>query len=265
MLDNQREDHQIKVLADTMKREIAAIHQMRPAMIAIDGPAGAGKSTIGYKLATLLDFFYFDTGIMYRAATYAGLQRQSDLTDSKRMGELVQSLEINVLPSVAKPGAPPQTAVQVDGEDITVHLRTRQVDRNVSVVSAHAPVRQALSTQQRRIGERYGSGQADKRGIVMVGRDIGTVVLPMAPLKIYMVASLAERARRRFVEEQQRGKTVTLEQVVSAIERRDQTDSERALSPLRRAHDAIELDTSEMDTTAVVRALLTIAHEQQSQ
>ncbi|MEZ4614057.1 MAG: (d)CMP kinase [Caldilineaceae bacterium] len=152
--------------------------------------------------------------------------------------------------------------VHIDGIDVTGLLRTPTIDRNVSIVSAHAHVREALSAQQRRIGLHFGSGQAEKAGIVMAGRDIGTVVLPDAPLKIFMVASVAERARRRFCELRKKGKATTLSQVLDEIERRDQLDSQRALSPLRRAQDALEIDTSEMAADEVLETILTLAADQ---
>lgn len=265
-MDPQMEDFDLdRPLALLMDAEIAAIQRMRPAIVAIDGPAGAGKSTIGHQLAQLLDFLFFDTGIMYRALTHTALQRQLELTNPQAMGELAHTTTITVIP--VEPGENDTVAattycyVRVDDVDITAQLRLPEVDRNVSVVSAHALVRRALSEQQRRIGHYYGSGTAEKQGIVMAGRDIGTVVLPDAPLKVFMVASLAERARRRFCEQRKKGKAVTLSAVVDEIERRDRIDSERDLSPLRRAIDAVELDTSEMSTEEVVQAILDIAND----
>lgn len=265
-MDQQMEEYPLDIPIETlMNAEIAAIQRMRPAIVAIDGPAGAGKSTIGHQLAQILDFLFFDTGIMYRALTYTALQRQLDLTDAQAMGDLAQTATITVIPVEAdtpeQPAANPYCYVRVDDVDITSQLRLPEVDRNVSVVSAHALVRRALSEQQRRIGHHYGTGTAEKQGIVMAGRDIGTVVLPDAPLKVFMVASLAERARRRFCEQRKKGKDVTLATVVDEIERRDRIDSERDLSPLRRAIDAVELDTSEMSTEEVVQTILDIAND----
>ncbi|MCB0061825.1 MAG: (d)CMP kinase [Caldilineaceae bacterium] len=265
-MDQQTEEHLLDIPIETlMDAEIAAIQRMRPAIVAIDGPAGAGKSTIGHQLAQILDFLFFDTGIMYRAITYTAIERQLTLTDAQAMGELAHSITITVVPvkpeEAAQMAVNPYCYVRVDNVDITAHLRRPEVDRNVSVVSAHALVRRALSEQQRRIGHYYGGGTAEKQGIVMVGRDIGTAVLPDAPLKVFMVASLAERARRRFCEQRKKGKIVTLSTVVDEIARRDRIDSERDLSPLRRAIDAVELDTSEMNTEEVVQAILDIAND----
>jgi cytidylate kinase len=267
-MDKQKQTEQVNAAPSTatlMDVEIAVMQAMRPAIIAIDGPAGAGKSTIGHQLAQLLDFLFFDTGIMYRAVTCVALQRQLDLSDPEVMGALAHAIVIDVIPVNREEhqllAAGIYCHVQVDGLDITAQLRTTEVDRNVSIVSAHALVRQALSDQQRRIGYQYGTGTHEKLGIVMAGRDIGTVVLPDAPLKIFMSASLAERARRRFCEQRKKGKSVTFSKVVNEIERRDRIDSERDLSPLRRAVDAIELDTSEMDTEEVVETILNIAND----
>lgn len=242
--------------------QIAAVLTLRPAIIAIDGPAGAGKSTVGYHLAQILDFLFFDTGIMYRAVTWTAFQQNLDIYEAETMGALAQRMKIDITVS-DEPSQ--QCLVHVDGQDVTPYLRTLDVDQNVSIVSAHAHVRQALSMQQRRIGEHYGSGNADKRGIVMAGRDIGTVVLPQAKVKIFMEATLVERARRRFCEVRKKGRKAQITQIIEEIKQRDKIDSERSLSPLRRADDALELDTSNMTTEEVVYEILAIAAEQAEQ
>ncbi len=246
--------------------EIKIIRNMRPAIIAIDGPAGAGKSTIGHELARLLDFLFFDTGIMYRAVTWAALEEGLNLQDATLVGELARTIEITVVPVAEEEQSELiggiYCHVHIDGLEVTAQLRSPMIERNVSIISAHPQVREALCEQQRRIGLHYGSGNAEKGGIVMAGRDIGTVVLPDAPLKIYMVASLAERARRRFCEQRKKGKTITLSQVLYEIETRDALDSQRALSPLRPADDAIEVDTSQMGTAEVLETLLLLASDQ---
>jgi cytidylate kinase len=151
--------------------------------------------------------------------------------------------------------------VLVQGEDVTWQIRTPEIDQNVSVVSANPAVRRALSERQRRIGLRYGEGRAEKPGVVMVGRDIGTVILPSAPLKIYMDASVEERARRRYLEMRQRGKPAKFAQVLEDVRKRDKLDSERALSPLRKAEDAIVVDTSELTPAQVAARILSLAAE----
>ncbi len=244
---------------DERQKGIAALHALHPAIIAIDGPAAAGKSTIGYGLAQLIGYLYFDTGIMYRAVTHAALAHALDVHNGQAVGALAQQIQIDITP------APPAEAhegfvnVYIDNENVTAHLRTPQVDRTVSIISAHPLVRDALSAQQRRIAQHYGSGDAERPGIVMVGRDIGTVVLPDAKFKIYMDASLTERARRRYGEQRAKGKDVQMAQVMEELERRDTLDSQRAHSPLRPATDAVLIDTSDLSTEEVIRGLLLIA------
>jgi cytidylate kinase len=239
---------------------LAAIRALQPAIIAIDGPAAAGKSTIGYQLAQRLHYLYFDTGIMYRAVTYAALQRGLDPHDAAAVGAVAQAIQIDITP------APPEQAqdhfvnVHIDHKDVTGYLRTPEVDRTVSIVSAYPVVRDALSNQQRRIAQRYGSGAAERPGIVMVGRDIGTVVLPAAKLKIYMEASLAERARRRYHELRAKGRPVSIDQIMEELQQRDRLDSERAHSPLRPADDAVMIDTSDLSTAEVIHAILAVAY-----
>ncbi len=171
-----------------------------PKIIAIDGPAASGKSTIAQKLAEHLGYLYFDTGVMYRAATLAALRKFGSVENEQAVTELTQMLQIDVNPPGEKDGR--MYDVLLNGEDITWGIRTAEVDQNVSQVAAYRGVREALSDQQRRIGQR-GS-------VVMVGRDIGTVVLPEAELKIFLDASVDERARRRYEEMQCRGQDFKL-------------------------------------------------------
>ena len=161
-----------------------------PSMIAIDGPAAAGKSTVAQRLAARLGYLYFDTGIMYRAVTLAALDRGMDLQDEPAVTRLAQELVIDILPPGEEDGR--QTTVLVDGRDVTWALRRPEVDAHVSLVSAYAEVRRALTLRQREVGMR---GR-----VVMVGRDIGTVVLPQADLKIYLDATVDVRAMRRYRE-----------------------------------------------------------------
>ena len=234
---------------------------LNPAIVAIDGPAASGKSTIGYQLAQTLGFLFFDTGVMYRAVTWVALDRRIDMADGDALGRLAQAIRLDIRPPGQTDQDGRQCTVLADGEDITWKIRLGEVDRNVSLVSAVGEVRRALSLQQRRIGLHYGSGEAELTGIVMVGRDIGTVVLPAAGLKIYLDASPEERARRRFTELQQRGKDADLEQIHRDIIRRDRQDSERALSPLRAAADATVVDTTSLTPEQVVETLLDLVYD----
>lgn len=228
---------------------------LRPAIIAIDGPAGSGKSTIGFAVAGLCSFLFFDTGIMYRAVTLAALQRGVAIEDESGVTELAETVHIDL----AAPGDDEedgrQTSVLLDGNDVTWTIRTPIVDKHVSPVAAYAGVRAALTVQQRRIAQRYGRGDADMPGIVLVGRDTGTVVAPDAAVKIYMDASADERARRRHVELAGRGQVAAFENVLRDILRRDEIDSHRAVAPLRAADDAVHVDTTGMSPQAVVAAV----------
>jgi len=238
--------------------------RLRPAVIAIDGPAASGKSTVGYALASALDFLFFDTGMMYRAVTWAALQRRLDVEDSAVMGQLARDIPVDVRAPDDSELDGRHSTVIVGGEDITHAIRSPQVDRSVSPVSAHAPVREALAGHQRRIALRYGKGTADKAGVVMVGRDIGTVVIPEAPLKVYLDATAEERAWRRCKELTERtGQPLDADgyaRVLEDINRRDRIDSGRALSPLRAAEDAVTVDTTEMTVAEVVQAILRLLH-----
>ncbi|MCC7130918.1 MAG: cytidylate kinase [Anaerolineae bacterium UTCFX2] len=208
-----------------------------PEVIAIDGPAASGKSTIGKKLADELGFLFFDTGVMYRAVTWAALSAGADLNDEAEITRLAETVIIDILPPSRADGR--NCDIILDGTDITWDIRRAEVDRNVSLVSAYPGVRLALTTQQRRIGLR---GK-----VVMVGRDIGTAVMPEASLKIYLTASTEERARRRYLEQRQRGGQASFSEVLADIHERDQIDSTRAIAPLRPASDAVILDTDGMD------------------
>ncbi len=226
-------------------------------MIAIDGPAASGKSTIGLALAQRLGYVFFDTGIMYRAVTWAAAERSLAADDEAASGALAETLDIDILPAGAAIDGRTAT-VMVDGTDVTWALRTAAVDRNVSAVSAHAAVRAALTRQQRQVGLRYSEGSAERPGIVMVGRDIGTAVLPEAPLKVYLDASPQERARRRHAELAARGQDVPVEQIHAEILTRDALDSGRAVAPLRPAADAVHIDTTGLTPEAVVERILAL-------
>lgn len=237
----------------------SAAATLQPAIIAIDGPAASGKSTVGYQVAQALNFLFFDTGVMYRAVTWAAQEAGSDPADQDAMDTLANRIVIDVAPPGPDQNDGRQCTVLVDGEDVTWAIRAPAVDRAVSTVSAQPAVREALSRQQRRIGLLYGSGQGDKPGMVMVGRDIGTVVLPDAGLKIFLDASPAERARRRFCELRRRGKEIAFEDVYDDMVDRDRVDTERAHSPLRAADDALIVDTSELSPAAAAAAIVQLA------
>ncbi len=213
-----------------------------PKIITIDGPSASGKSTLGQKLAHALGYLYFDTGVMYRAVTLLALRRGIDIGDETAITALAEQAQIDVrLPSVQDGRA---YDVILDGQDVTWDIRRPDVEAQVSPVSAYAGVRTALSAQQRRIGE-HGR-------VVMVGRDIGTVVLPEAELKIYLDASAEERARRRFLELRERHEPADYQQILEAMQRRDRIDSSRTVAPLRPASDAHILCSNGLDADQVL-------------
>jgi len=212
-----------------------------PNILAIDGPAASGKSTLGRRLAEALGYLFFDTGVMYRAVTWGALQLGIPITDEPAVTALAENSQIDICPPSRMDGR--SCDVLLDGQDITWEIRRPEVDANVSPVSVYADVRRALTAQQRRIGLR---GQ-----VVMVGRDIGTVVLPEADLKIYLDASAEVRARRRTDETLQRGEEADYEQILAGVRQRDQIDSSRAVAPLRPAEDAVILDSDQLDADEV--------------
>lgn len=220
--------------------------------IAIDGPAASGKTTLGKNLAEELAYLFFDTGNMYRVITWAALSRNIDIRDEPAITHLAETADIDVQPATQADGR--SADVLVDGQDVTWQIRRPEVDANVSIVSTYPGVRQALSAQQRRIGLRG--------GVVMVGRDIGTVVLPEAELKIYLDASAEQRAQRRYQELVERGETADYDQILAGVRNRDQIDSTRAVAPLRPASDAIILDSDRLDADQVLaQALRLVRHE----
>jgi cytidylate kinase len=204
-----------------------------PNIIAIDGPAASGKSTLAKRLAGFLNYLYFDTGVMYRAVTWIVIQRDVAFDDETSITKLAETIPIDVKPASKNDGR--DYDVLVEGQDITWEIRQPDVEANVSVVSAYPGVRKALSAQQRRVGLR---GK-----VVMVGRDIGTVVLPEAQLKIYLDASVEERARRRYEERAALGNNLSSDAILEAMRKRDQIDSTREIAPLQAASDAIVIDS----------------------
>lgn len=218
-----------------------------PRAITIDGPAGSGKSTLGATLAQQLGFIYFDTGVMYRALTLAVINHHVDPTDSQAVTVLAERCRIGVHAPTHDDGR--QYTITLDDVDVTWEIRQQQVERLVSQVAAHPSVRQIMRAQQRAIGL---AGD-----VVMVGRDIGSIVLPEAPLKIYLDVSIAERTRRRIAELTQRGEHIDAEALAESIRIRDERDSH----VMQAAPDAIHLngDTLSPDQT-VADVLALVAH-----
>ena len=199
-------------------------------IVAIDGPAASGKSTTAKMVAKKLEMTYLDTGAMYRAVTLALLRSNTDLDDYDSVCQVVDELELDIYDKGSK------TIVKLDGEDVSQAIRSMPVTENVSVVSAMKYVRQTMVEIQRNIGK--------KTNCVVEGRDIGTVVFPDAEFKIFMVADVNMRAERRFKDFYEMGENRSFQEVLADLKRRDEKDSTRAYSPLQKADEAIEIDTS---------------------
>lgn len=221
--------------------------------IAIDGPAASGKSTLAKELAGELGFLYFDTGVMYRAVTLAALRRGVPVDNEEEVSAIARALDLDVRPPSDHDGR--QYDVIMDGEDVTWAIRSPEVDRNVSQVSMYAGVREAMTRRQRQIGAR---GE-----VVMVGRDIGTVVLPDADLKIFLDASVEARAQRRLEECKSRGEAVEYEDILEDMRKRDRIDSTRELAPLQVASDAILLINTELSVEQELEKVLEIITTQE--
>ena len=219
---------------------------MKKIVVAIDGPAGAGKSTIAKLAAEKLGYAYIDTGAMYRSGAWKFLQTGKPF-DEDFISGLSKTMLIDFKPEAKI------NRVFVDGTEVTDAIRTPEVTAIVSRVAAIGAVREAMVDQQRRMGE--------AGGVLMDGRDIGTVVFPNAQLKIFLTASVEERARRRYAEMVAKGQQVDLQQLQADIAERDKQDSERAISPLRQAEDALLLDTSDMGISEVTDRILQLVQE----
>ena len=222
-------------------------------IIAIDGPAGAGKSSVTKEVAKRLGFACLDTGAMYRSVAWQAVRDGVAFSDETRLGEIARSCEIEFRHEA---GDPSPKSVLIAGVDVTSAIRTAEIDKAVSPVSAVVPVREALIEQQRRIGL---SGN-----YVVEGRDIGTVVFPEAEVKVFLTASNEERARRRVLQNQERGVGSTnYEEVLADIIRRDEADSSRAASPLEPAADAVILDSTAHSIEEVVEMICELGRKAQ--
>jgi len=209
--------------------------------IAIDGPAAAGKSTVAKIVAKDLSYIYIDTGAMYRALTYIALKQNLDIENEEKLANMLSSINI-----ILKPVQEGQL-VFVNNEDVTDVIRSNEVTRNVSIVAKHPKVREEMVRRQRKM--------ANGGGVVMDGRDIGTHVLPNAELKIFLKASVEERAKRRFEENLKKGFESDLEKLKEEIRKRDKLDSEREVAPLKKADDAVEIDTTSLTIDEVVEKI----------
>ncbi len=224
--------------------KVRAANARKPLTIAVDGPSGSGKSTVGYALAQRIGATFVDTGLMYRALTLAALERNVDPDDGEALGRLAREVRIEVRRPRHEQTDRRET-VLLDRRDVTKEARAPRIDRVVSSVSRHAPVRDAMLHVQRAAARRHDT--------VMVGRDIGTVVLPDATLKVFLTAAAAVRAARRAAE---MGRPDRLSRYLAEIEERDAADIGREVAPLRKAPGALVLDTGELDVAGCVEAIV---------
>lgn len=214
--------------------------------IAIDGPAASGKSSVGIKLANSLGFLFLDTGIMYRAVTLKALNMGLDIYDSEMVSELAEKIRIEITRPTKDDGR--LNDVRVEGQDVTWQIREKRVNDSVSQVSTYPRVRSAMTEQQKIMAENV--------NIVMVGRDIGTIVLPCAKYKFFLSASIEERAKRRHKEEIDQGKKIEIGSIIENLRSRDETDSGRKIAPLAPAEDAILIETTNKNLDQVVEEIL---------
>ncbi|MDX8364833.1 (d)CMP kinase [Cytobacillus sp. IB215665] len=215
--------------------------------IAIDGPAAAGKSTVAKIIAEQLSYVYIDTGAMYRTITYNALLNELNLDDEKALIHLLKDTDIQLKPS--KDGQ----IVFMNGKNVTEEIRKDDISNQVSIVAKHKLVREEMVLRQQRF--------AQNGGVVMDGRDIGTHVLPDAEVKVFLLASVEERAKRRHEENINKGYDSNIEQIMNDIELRDKLDSEREIAPLKKAPDAIEIDTTSYSILEVVNMIMDIVKE----
>ena len=219
---------------------------LKPQLIAIDGPVAVGKSSVGLRLANRLGYIFFDTGMIYRAFTWKVLKSDVSPDDEQKLCQLADTTEFNFTPW--KEGT---LSVYVDGVNISSKLLCTEIEERVALIAKVVGVRQVMVSQQRKLAER---GK-----VVMAGRDIGTVVLPWAELKIFLTASTEERARRRYQELSKRGENSSLETVLADLKKRDELDINRTISPLKPAEDAIIINTENLSLEQVVDKICTLA------
>ncbi|OGV97698.1 MAG: cytidylate kinase [Nitrospinae bacterium RIFCSPLOWO2_02_39_17] len=222
----------------------SSIFNLQSIIVAIDGPAGSGKSTIAKMMAEKLKFRYIDTGAMYRTVALKAIKNNIPLTDEKRVSDIAKTIEIEFQVNNNN------QSIYMDGENVTLKIRDENIGKGASIVSAYSDVRNAMLLKQREMGK---SG-----GIVMEGRDIGTVVFPDAHIKFFLDASVEERGRRRFIELKEKGEKVTLDKIITDIKKRDKNDTSRNLAPLKRSDDSIVIDTTGISIDGVVKNMLQI-------
>jgi CMP/dCMP kinase len=215
--------------------------------IAIDGPAAAGKSTVAKLVAEKLSYLYLDTGAMYRALTYKAIQQHIDLQDENKLMEILQQTKISLLPGESG------QLVFLDDQEVTNEIRTASVTNSVSIVAKHSLVRREMVARQQEF--------AIDGGVVMDGRDIGTHVLPHAEVKVFLIASVEERAVRRHLENEKKGFPSDIEKLKEEIALRDKLDSEREVAPLKKADDAVAIDTTSLSINEVVDEIMSLAQE----
>ncbi|MBN2304903.1 MAG: (d)CMP kinase [Anaerolineae bacterium] len=207
-----------------------------PSTIAVDGPAGSGKSAVSFAVAKRIGYLFVDTGAFYRAVTLLALEENIDVHNAEAVTTLARRAQLDMTPDLAADGR--QYTLLADGRDITLDIHAPQVDANVSAVAANPGVRAALLDAQRSI--------AARGNVIMAGRDIATVVLPDADIKIYIDASLDQRAERRYQQRLKNGEPADLDEIREGLRKRDETDSQRDVAPLLRTPDAVYLDTSDL-------------------
>jgi cytidylate kinase len=220
-------------------------------IIALDGPSGAGKSTLGRMIARELNLLYLDTGAMYRAAALAVIEAGVSLTDRTAIAEVVARADINL------EGDPDSLQVRLNGRDVSEEIRTEEVSHSSSVISTIPEVRRILVNRQREMGRRGG-------GVILDGRDIGTVVFPQADIKFFLTAAPEARAQRRYEEDRLKERDATFEDTLADINKRDRRDSTREDSPLSIAEDAIVIDSTELSIDEVFERMLEVIRERQA-